>query len=155
MHIISYRHFHFSSVNENYLFLVVKILLKFNLIGFSGGAYIAVLLAADRDDIKTLRTVSGNLNNDIFIRHHKLDAMPASAKMPTNIDKLSTTPQYHFIGEDDEIIPIDIYRGYANLFSSQACLHSKTVKNTDHTTGWSNIWQDLLTILPKCNKKTP
>ncbi len=37
----------------------------FNLIGYSGGGAIAALVAADRNDILSLRTVAGNLDIDV------------------------------------------------------------------------------------------
>ncbi len=42
-----------------------------HLIGYSGGAAIAVLLAVRRNDVASLRTVAGNLDTEAVNRHHR------------------------------------------------------------------------------------
>jgi hypothetical protein len=51
---------------------------QFDLIGFSGGANIAGLLATTRKDVKSIRTVAGNVDNIFFTRYHNVSAMPYS-----------------------------------------------------------------------------
>jgi pimeloyl-ACP methyl ester carboxylesterase len=51
---------------------------KINLIGYSGGAAVAALLAARRHDVVSLRTVAGNLDHNFVNHYHEVDAMPES-----------------------------------------------------------------------------
>ena len=43
---------------------------KLELIGYSGGAAVAVLLAARRNDVKIIRTVARDLNHELMSEYH-------------------------------------------------------------------------------------
>ncbi len=123
----------------------------FNLIGFSGGANIAGIIAAERSDVLSLRTVSGNIDNNFFTAFHKVSAMPLSLNMADNAGgSLSTMPQYHFIAENDKYVPAVIFENYAKKLTSSSCLQSEIVKGTTHSEGWAERWVSLLTKTPKC-----
>ena len=51
---------------------------KINLIGYSGGAAVAALLAACRPDVVSLRAVAGNLDHSFVNQYHEVDDMPES-----------------------------------------------------------------------------
>ena len=48
------------------------------LIGYSGGAAIAVLVAARRDDVGAIYTVAGNLNSKLIMERHQVSALKGS-----------------------------------------------------------------------------
>ena len=123
---------------------------RFNLIGFSGGANIAGLLASSRNDVDTLITVAGNVDNEFFTRFHKVSAMPYSLNMADNAQTLSAVPQIHYIGESDRFVPIDIYRSYRAKLSSLSCTRMQIVEHTTHLERWAEAWPQLLSQKPVC-----
>lgn len=122
----------------------------FHLIGYSGGANIAGLLAASRNDVLSLRSVVGNLDNDFFTQYHKVSPMPLSLNMADFAQKLKTIPQYHFIAEEDENVPPAIFRSYASKLGPSHCVQSSRIKGTSHASGWPEQWPALLKRTPEC-----
>ena len=49
-----------------------------HLVGFSGGVAIAVMLTADREDIRSLRTIAGNLDHVSLNNFKKMSALSGS-----------------------------------------------------------------------------
>lgn len=124
---------------------------QFHLVGYSGGANIAGLLAAERHDVLSLRTVAGNVDNDFFTSFHKVSPMPLSLNMADQAEtRLSTLPQYHFIGEKDKFVPFAIFKNYEQKLSSSSCLQSNIVNGTTHSQGWAERWISLLNKIPRC-----
>ena len=122
---------------------------KVELVGYSGGATIALLLAALRDDVISVRTIAGNLTPDFTNSFHGVSEMPGSM-IPLDYKKrLSRIPQVHFYGSDDVIIPDKISLHYSTRMNSTKCITVKPVTATHHS-GWAEHWQELLKITPAC-----
>jgi len=123
----------------------------FHLVGYSGGANVAGLIAQGRSDILSLRTVAGNVDNDYFVKFHEVSDMPLSLNMANNAVGLSTLPQLHFIGGDDKAVPYDIYRSYAAHAPASACVHYKVLDGVSHEEGWTARWRELLSLPVDCH----
>lgn len=123
---------------------------SFNLIGFSGGGTIAALLAGQRNDITSLRTIAGNLDHIAHSKHHDVSILSSSLNPPDYAATLRNIPQHHFIGENDKIVPEAIYQSYANKIGNSSCLNVSLIPNTTHTDGWVNQWPELLKQKPIC-----
>ena len=123
---------------------------KFDLIGHSGGANIAGLIAVSRNDIQSIRTVAGNVDNDFFTRHHNVSDMPYSLNMADYAAKLSNIPQYHFIAQTDKFVPKDIYQNYRSKLSSLNCTNTEIITGTKHLSGWASQWPQLIKKSPAC-----
>ncbi len=121
-----------------------------NLIGYDGGANIAAVLATMRKDVRSVRTVAGNLHPDMVYAQppQKLDADNIRA-----IDvapALAKIPQHHFIGAGDEIVPPAVYHSFRQSMGESACVHYSFVQDADHTRGWVEKWPDLLKSSLEC-----
>jgi pimeloyl-ACP methyl ester carboxylesterase len=125
---------------------------KFNLVGFSGGAAVAVLMAAGRDDIASIRTVSGNLDHNRVNAMHNVSMLSNSLDPLTVAPKLAGIPQDHFIGEYDQIITPAIYDSFRRAAGNSSCMRSFIVKGPDHENGWAERWPQLLTAPLDCSK---
>lgn len=119
------------------------------LIGYSGGATIALLLAARRDDIISVRTVAGNLDPAFTNNLHGVSDMPNAMNPLDFKETLSQIPQVHFYGSNDIIIPDKISRHYYSQMSSSRCITIKSVAASHHS-GWAEHWHELLQETPKC-----
>lgn len=127
---------------------------EFNVTGFSGGAAVAAILAAKRDDIKTLRTVAGNLDHRALSAHHQVSYMENSLNPPDFAKDLATIPQYHFIGDMDDIVPAAVLHSYLQSLGSTSCSTYKLVEDASHDAGWVNVWPELLKLKPSCNQRS-
>jgi len=109
------------------------------IIGFSGGAAIATLVASKRDDIKKITTIVGNLNHKLLHQIHNLTQTPESLN-PINIaEKISHISQVHYIGGKDEIITIDIVNSFIKASKNSKNIKTILIKEASHTQAWDNI----------------
>lgn len=123
---------------------------RLELVGYSGGAAIAVMLAARRHDVISLRTVAGNLDSEAVNQYHHVSAMPLSQNPIAYTSALAHLPQRHFIGGRDRVIPPSIS---AAFITHTACSPDNTIVNVadaDHQNGWEAMWPSLLTMMPQC-----
>lgn len=123
----------------------------FNLIGFSGGANVAGLLASRRSDIVSLRTVSGNIDNEAFVSYHDISPMAGSLNMADHAAALAHIPQLHMVAEEDEAVTPALFNSYMKKAGPTSCIHSKVVAGTSHTEGWTEQWPILLTLPVRCD----
>lgn len=116
---------------------------RIHLVGYSGGGAIAVLVAARRNDIVSLRTVAGNLNHAELHAHHKVSQIPDSLNPIDYAAQISHIPQLHFIGLSDTVIPPDLAQNFLNRLDEGNCAHVIKVQAT-HNAGWEEQWPRLL-----------
>lgn len=114
------------------------------LVGYSGGATLALLIARGRGDITAIRTVAGNVDIDAHSRFHKVSLMPQSLNPANYSDDLSRYPQIHFVGGDDRIVPINIAQSYAHQMQDSSCVRINEIAGLAHGKGWVEKWPDLL-----------
>ncbi len=129
--------------------------LAIHLIGYSGGATIAGLVASIRDDITSIRTIAGNLDHDAVSDFHKTTKLKDSLNLINYIHKIKHIPQMHYIGEYDQIIPLNIIKNFVNQVnnandSNLNCAKYTIIKSIDHYRGWKNFWQHAVKEIPKC-----
>jgi hypothetical protein len=121
---------------------------KVELIGYSGGAAIAALLAARRSDIVSLRTVAGNLDHAAVNRCHHVSPMSESLNPINQVASLRHLPQRHFVGEQDEIVPASVAQAFVD--NQQNCARITVVPAATHTAGWVERWAGLLKLDVSC-----
>lgn len=120
------------------------------LVGYSGGGALAVLMAAKRHDVRNLRTVAANLNTDLFSRLHQVSPMDRSLN-PADFSQLtSALPQRHFVGEQDIVMPEIIARSYQREMATTQCVTIAPVTGATHTRGWDELWPSLLNESLSC-----
>ena len=114
------------------------------LIGYSGGATLALLVAHGRDDISSIRSVAGNLDIDAHSRLHKVDLMPHSLNPANYAATLSVIPQNHFVGAADPIVPAVVAQSYKSQMQDTRCVRVEVLNGLTHGKGWIEIWPRLL-----------
>lgn len=122
---------------------------EIHLIGYSGGAAIAVLIASRRDDIESLRTIAGNLDTDLVNKIHKVSAMKESLNPIDYAKEVSGIPQIHFVGSKDNIIPIEVAENFVTRSGLGTNANIVKVEKASHSSGWLSKWPKLLTIPAK------
>lgn len=121
-----------------------------HLVGYSGGAAIAVLVAAQRKNIASLRSIAGNLDTNYFTQHHHVSPLTSSLNPLHVAPQLSALPQQHFIGTNDEIIPETISKHFMDALGKAECATLIHVPSANHTDGWAEYWQQHSQETPVC-----
>lgn len=109
------------------------------LIGFSGGAQVAGLVAVLHDDlrVKKLVTVGGNLNHETWTAYHKVPKLENSLSLVDYREKYLAFPQVHYVGQKDNIIPNNITDDF--VFGKNLIM----IKNASHSEGWEEIYSKI------------
>ena len=129
---------------------------SFHLVGFSGGANLAGLLAAQRQDILSLRTVAGNMDHRLHSQIHEVSELKGSLNAVDYADALSNLPQHHFVGALDDVVPETIIKTYQNQLSHLNCSAYTVLPKATHEQGWVNDWHmHLVEKRPMCKTYTP
>ncbi len=116
---------------------------KLELVGYSGGGNIAALLAARRTDVRSLRTVAGNLDVAYVNALHHVTAMPDAVSAIDSASALHTLPQIHFSGDADKTVPPSVARRFQRAVGGH-CTQVDVVSGMAHGSDWAAIWPQLL-----------
>lgn len=118
---------------------------KIELVGYSGGGTIAMLLAARRSDIVSVRTIAGNLDHAAFSAHHQVTPLHGSLNPIDEAGKLTRIPQIHWFGSKDRVIPPFIAEKFAKAQGKASCVVTQEVAQASHKDGWERAFPALLT----------
>ena len=136
-----------SAINSGIDYLKSKSQSKeINIIGYSGGAFIAVLVAAERDDVSSLRTIAGNLNPEAVNHYHNVSPLESNQNPTDLAAKIAHIPQRHFVSTSDSVIPIYVAQTFAEKVGDQKHKSITIVDGTSHTTGWQKAWLLLISM---------
>ncbi len=118
---------------------------KVNLIGYSGGGTIAVLIASLRKNIISLRTVAGNLDHVALNNYHKVTQLDNSLNAIDVAASLRGLPQRHFLGDRDSVVPLFVITKFMYAVGlDEGCVYLSKIKNVAHHNGWEEKWRNLL-----------
>ncbi|MCX5666820.1 MAG: alpha/beta hydrolase [Candidatus Omnitrophica bacterium] len=118
--------------------------INIELIGYSGGAAIAVLVAAGRDDVTSLRTVAGNLDPKALCEYHKVSQLDGSMNPLDVAQKVVNIPQRHFVGSKDKTVPQSIAESFVEKEGGKSSECITIVDGATHKDGWCQRWKELL-----------
>jgi hypothetical protein len=110
---------------------------RLQLVGYSGGGVMALALAARRADVTRVVTVAAPLRVGAWVAHHGLT--PLEGVDPDALVS-APVPAVHFVGERDEVVPVDIVAPYARRTGAKLVV----VPGFDHHCCWSRDWPRLL-----------
>lgn len=140
-----------QSMNEAVSFFSKKFgTARINLIGYSGGATVALLVASRRHDVASIKTLAGNLDPVAVNRYHHVSPL-AKSQSPLDIaDDLANIPQIHFIGANDKTIPEFISRNYFESSGKSACVETIQIEGATHEKGWVENAMNIISKVPSC-----
>ncbi len=113
-----------------------------SLVGYSGGAALATLIAATRQDVSQLITVAGNLNTHGWVAHHHLTPLEGLNPIDS-APNLAALPQWHFVGEEDAIIPPRLTHGFVQAIPQPHQAQIISIPGFSHHCCWEDRWQAL------------
>jgi hypothetical protein len=115
------------------------------LVGYSGGAAVAVLVAARRHDIDSLETIAGNLDPQAVNRYHNVSPLEGSLSPMDVTQKIKNIPQRHFAGSADTVVPLFIIESFVRKEGDKDDMRITIIDGVSHTKGWQEQWRRLLT----------
>ncbi|MDY0936616.1 alpha/beta hydrolase [Pseudomonas viridiflava] len=114
---------------------------SFELVGYSGGAALALLLAAQRDDVTQVQTLAGNLSPRLWAHTQHLTPLAGSLDPLDYPRRLAGIPQRHFSGTLDEVVPTALAQAYRERLRSGVCSRVVLVEGVSHEAGWDRVWR--------------
>ena len=119
------------------------------LVGYSGGGAVAVLIAARRTDVVSIRTVAGDLDDEFVNRLHDVSPMPESENAIDFARRVASIAQMHFRGAQDDVVPPSVAQRFVNATGTR-CAQTAIVPGLTHDSDWSQHWPALLKVVPTC-----
>ena len=122
----------------------------FHLVGYSGGGAVAVLVAARRGDIISVRTVAA------YLDHVALNELVGVAPLRGSLDpmkvaaQLNRIPQIHYAGNEDQVIPVWVAERFVSSVGASDCAHAVVLDGVGHEKGWVTQWKRLAPLKPAC-----
>ena len=100
--------------------------------------------------IKSIRTVAGNINHNRLSQLINISPLDKSVNFYQVEEKSKNTPQVHYFGSADKIIPRELSLGFKNNNQSNKCIKVQEV-NATHNEGWESFWNKQHLDFPNCN----
>ncbi|HHH9558933.1 TPA: alpha/beta hydrolase [Pseudomonas aeruginosa] len=114
---------------------------EFELVGYSGGAALALLLAVQRDDVTLVQTLAGNLSPRLWAEMKGLSPLGGSLDPLDYRDHLASIPQRHLVGDADDVVPASLAKAYLMRLHPYACSQVVISLATHHEQGWDTAWK--------------
>lgn len=116
---------------------------QIRLIGYSGGAAVALLLAAQRHDIEAVITVAGNLDTAMWTHHHQLLPLSGSLNPADFSSQLAGIAQTHYVGGADSVMPPRVAQSYLAKFPPAQKPLLIILPTYEHVCCWTEGWQSI------------
>lgn len=113
------------------------------LIGYSGGAAVALLVGLRRDDVAGVVTVAGTLDHAAWTRHHGVSPLSASLNPADAPAGLARLPQVHFAGREDPIAPPELALAFAAALPQPSAARVVVLDGHGHRCCWGEAWPAL------------
>ncbi|MBP3346160.1 MAG: hypothetical protein J6L86_03915 [Alphaproteobacteria bacterium] len=110
------------------------------LIGFSGGAQIAGLVATAKPglNVKKIITIAGNLDHLSWTQYHNLPPLNESMDLESYRKQFSEVPQIHYVGNNDKVIPPVLVREFVGNDDLVV-----EVDRANHNEDWESIYNKV------------
>ncbi len=125
---------------------------KFELVGYSGGGGVAVLIAARNKNTSSVLTIAANLDIDDFIKYHNAAPMVSSLNPIDYASAVKNVPQLHFSGGKDKIVPAFIGEKFTARITT-GCARHEIIPEVEHDKYWQKYWDYILNSSITCSAK--
>ncbi len=106
------------------------------LIGFSGGAQVAGLVATAKSglNVKKIITIAGNLDHLAWTQYHNLPPLNESLNLTDYSEQFAKIPQVHYVGSGDKVIPPRLIKDFVGKDVEVIVVNGAT-----HNSGWNDV----------------
>ncbi len=116
-----------------------------DLLGYSGGGTLAMLIAARQPKTKAVITIAANLDTERWAALHKQQPLTGSLNPATRPPLLPSVRQMHFAGALDDNVPPFLVR---DAIAKQSGTTYKVFPEQDHSCCWRDVWGEILGEIP-------
>ncbi len=116
---------------------------RLTLVGYSGGAAVAALVAARRKDVVRLVAVAGNLDTRAWAAFHRVSRLRGSLDPVDAIDRLGHVRIWCLAGGDDRDVPPALVHAFAGRFPASTRPTVLILPGVNHHEGWVRRWPEL------------
>ncbi len=116
---------------------------RLRLVGYSGGAAVAALVAARRDDVVALVSVAGNLDPPAWAQWHHYSPLLGSLNPLDAAPALGLVRQWHLQGGRDPSIPPALAANFAARVPGPLRPQLRQIPEFDHRCCWVAAWPSL------------
>ena len=116
---------------------------KLTLVGYSGGAAVAALVAVRRDDIDKIITVAGNMDHRAWSAYERISPLDGSLDPVDFIGSLENIKQWYLVGGKDTVVPSSLTQQFVNQFSIKHRPKILLQADFDHHCCWVEHWPSL------------
>ncbi len=114
---------------------------KFKFFAYSGGAMIALLLAAMRRDVIEITTFAGLLDHERWSAYHRYTPLLDNLCIHDTIHRLGHIKQRHYIGQWDQEVPLVVSDGFFRYFKNNRLIRHEIVPQYHHYSDWASFWK--------------
>lgn len=111
---------------------------RITLVGYSGGAVLATMMACRMGIQTRLITIAGNLNVKAWTEYHEYSDLYGSLDPYLDFQPCPQVKQYHFAGGKDKTVPLSVTRSFTEKFSQTLTI----IEDADHVK-WPKYWLDI------------
>ena len=122
-----------------------------DLIGFSGGGGIAVLIGARNNQVRSILTIAGNLDHEEFNKYHKVRPMIGSLNPIDYANRVKHIPQLHISGGHDKVVPSFIADNFVKKMGNSKCARREIISDASHSKNWDKEWAYIISSPIKCH----
>ncbi len=110
------------------------------LVGFSGGAQVAGLIASNNPgmNVKKIITIAGNLDHLAWTQYHNLPPLNESMNLESYRKQFAKIPQIHYVVSNDEVMPPVLIREFVD--NDDLIIE---VDGASHNEGWGKIYNKV------------
>lgn len=116
----------------------------FTLHAYSGGATVALLVAAHRHDITALVTFAPLLDPIQWAKYHHYSPLVGSLSPLDQAARLKQIPQDHFIGLDDNEVPYSLSARYFSAIPQSPIILVHKIPEFNHHSDWPEFWKSYI-----------
>lgn len=113
---------------------------RVELVGYSGGATLALLVAAREVYVERVITVAPLLDPQAWTAHHGLLPLTGSLS-PLEAPRQRELEEWHWLGGQDSVVPPALARRYAARYPGA---RFRVIREFDHRCCWLENWPSLL-----------
>lgn len=117
---------------------------RLHLRGYSGGAALAVLVAAGRDDVADIVTLAGNLDTAAWTALHGVTPLRLSKNPADAAPAVAHIPQTHYVGSRDVVTPPRLCQGYAARMPAGSPVRCVVIDGAGHHDGLVRAWAGIV-----------
>ncbi len=112
----------------------------FRVYGYSGGAFLALLLAQNRLDITHVTTFAGLLDHAAWTQYQGYSPLTSSLSLK-DFEAISNIKQVHYVGMEDREVPFSLSKTYQSHFKDSSEIQFIPIKGYGHTSDWPAVWK--------------